>query len=104
MQRALATMIEAVQMIKRLEECVLHKVLGIGEVARPAGQSATSPAPECRQMAGEQVVQSGPLAGPRERASKVVVDAANGWVAGKRGNSSRSLARHCVRFSSPLSS
>ena len=49
--------LEALDPLKRLDQGVLDKVVGVGQIARPAGQSPSGPALERLEMAGEQPLQ-----------------------------------------------
>ena len=58
--------LEALDPLKRLDQSVLDKVVGVGQIARPPGQSPAGPALERLQMAGEQAFEC--LAVPCTRA------------------------------------
>ena len=73
--------LETFDPLKRLDEGVLDKVVGVGQIARPPGQSPAGPALERFEMAGEEPIQC--LAVPGTRA----VDEMKGrfWIAATRG-------------------
>ena len=57
LQRPVVARLEILDVLQRLGERVLHQVLGVAQVARPARQPASGPASERPGMAPEQLVQ-----------------------------------------------
>ena len=63
MQRPFVLRLEAPYPLKRLKQGVLDKVLRVGHVAGPAWQASAGPAPQGREVTGEQRIDSRPVAG-----------------------------------------
>ena len=89
LKRTDAAGLEALDPLKRLDQGVLDKVVGVSQIARPPGQSPAGPALERLEMAGEQPLQC--LAVPCARA----VDQTKGrlWTVAIRRSRVRCLRR-----------
>ena len=67
LQRTDPAWLEGLNPLKRLNQGVLDKVIGIGEIARPLRQAAAGPSLERLEMSGEEaferllVTRAGPL-------------------------------------------
>jgi hypothetical protein len=59
LQRAVAAMLEAIQMLQGCQDRVLHEIRRIGDVPSPARKTARGPPPEDRDVAVEQAIQRG---------------------------------------------
>ena len=64
LQRTRPARLERVHPLKRLEQGLLDKVVGVGQVSRPPGQPAAGPAPEWREVPLEQELKGVGVAGP----------------------------------------
>ncbi|HET7618660.1 MAG TPA: hypothetical protein VFK20_09125 [Vicinamibacterales bacterium] len=57
LERTRASVLEAVDPLKRLKQGVLDEIVRVGQVARPSGQPTAGPSPKRLEMTGEQLVQ-----------------------------------------------
>jgi hypothetical protein len=57
LERADAARLEGFETLERLQQRVLHQIVGVGETARPLRQPPRGPALERAEMAGEQPLQ-----------------------------------------------
>jgi hypothetical protein len=64
------SMYEAVNVLKRMKQGLLHKVGGVGEIASLSGEAAAGPSTQRRRIAGKQLIKRAVVAGAGARAAR----------------------------------
>ena len=75
-KRAFPSRLEPLHVLKRLQHGFLHKVVGVGHVAGPAGETAARPAIEQRHVPAEEIVEGAASPAWARASSREVVSAA----------------------------